>query len=91
MGELPRYINDRIGLDVSEKELLIESICKTSDSFKDAERFINRMVVDFEYNSSVRGLSDCERESYYDWLDVLSYFEMHKVSFRRQYFGYGSI
>lgn len=91
MGELPKYIKSRISFDVVELEMLIESICKTSNSFKEAERFINRMVVEYECTKSNKGLSDYDKDNYYDWLDILNYFELHRMSFKRQYFGYGSI
>jgi hypothetical protein len=86
MWELPRYIRGRLSLSIPEIELLIGSICKSQDSIKMVDRYIQARLTDYEIKIRDKTILDPEMEDYRDWKDVEKYFDLHKYSFERQYF-----
>ena len=86
MGELPKYIKDRLSFDTSEIEMLVRSICIQSNTIKEADKFICSRITNYELIDRERGLDDFERDSYRDWIEIEDYFVRHKHSFDRQYF-----
>ena len=86
MWELPRYIRGRLSLSIPEIELLIGSLCKSQDSIKMVDRYIQARLTDYEIKIRDKSILDSEMEDYRDWKDVEKYFDLHKYSFERQYF-----
>ncbi len=86
MFELPKYIRGRISFTVVELELLIGCICRDSNSIKAVDRLIQTRLTEYEILYRNNTINDFDREAWMDWIDVEVYFDMHKVSFERQYF-----
>lgn len=86
MWEVPKYIRGRLCFSVEELELLIKFICVDSNSIKMADRFIQTRLNQYEIGYSANKLTDSELEDWKDWKMIETYFEMHKLSFERQYF-----
>ena len=86
MSELPRYIRDGVHLSMLEIEIIIMSICAECGSIKGAERVIYTRLTEFEIGLSNKSLNDYEYQTYLDWVEVVNYFKVHKLSFARQFF-----
>lgn len=86
MWEVPKYIRGRISFTMEEIELLIESIALDCLSIKQVDRFIQSRLTYYEIGFRDNSITDFEVQDYKDWKDVETYFELHKLSFERQYF-----
>ena len=86
MWELPKYIRARLSFSVPEIEILIGSICKSSDNIRMVDRFIQSRLTEYEVNYRNNTINDFERDDWMDWRDVEQYFNLHRFSFERQYF-----
>jgi hypothetical protein len=86
MWELPKYIRGRLSLTIVEVELLIEAVCKDCINIKMVDRFIHTRLTEYEILYRNNTINDFENEEWQDWKDVESYFDLHRLSFERQFF-----